>query len=216
MVLYTSTNSDKGFYGGISVFIIESNLEGVTRSEHIDKMGLRTCMMGQIELNNVTVKSSAMLGKEGAGSIIFMESMNWERILLSAIHIGTIQRIIDLCISYATNRKINNQAISKKQIIAHRIVDMQLQLEASKLMVYKAAIELDRKSKQITAFAASTKLFVSEALNNVCQLAQTIFGANGYLTNNEIERYTRDSIAAKTYSGTNDIQKNIIASKLGL
>src|ERR1700756_106837 len=216
IILYALTNAEKGFYGGISAFIIDKNTKGLSCSAPFDKMGLRTCLMGPVELNNVLINNAAMLGKEGSGSVMFLESMNWERTLLSAIHVGTMQRIIEQCIEYVNHRKINNQAIGKNQAIAHKIVDMQVKLEASRLMVYKAANELDKKSKQISIHASSAKLFVSEALNEVCNSAQSVFGASGYLTNTEMERFVRDAIASKTYSGTNDIQKNIIANSLGL
>ena len=216
IILYASTNNNKGFHGGISAFILEKNINGLHISAPFDKMGLKTCMMAEIKFDNVTINNNLVLGKEGAGSLIFLESMNWERTLLSAIHVGTMQRIIEECINYSIKRKINNQPISKNQIIAHRIAEMKVQLEASRLMVYKAANELDKHSKQISIYASSAKLFVSEAFSNVCSLAQSVYGANGYLTNYEIERNVRDAVASKIYSGTNDIQKNIIASTLNL
>lgn len=216
ILLYASTNSEKGFLGGITAFLLENNLKGITCSSSFNKMGLRTCQMGEIKLDNVIVDNSCTLGKEGGGSIIFSEAINWERALVGALHVGTMQQVLELCIKYANERKINEQPISKYQSISHRIAEMSIKVQASRLLVYKAASDLDKKSKNAFISASSAKVFTSEAINDICQSALSIFGAFGYLTDNHIERFTRDAIAARIYSGTNEIQKNIIAQCLGL
>ncbi len=215
-LLYAATNPEKGFHGGISAFILENKTKGITRSAPFDKMGLRTCLMGKIKLKNVLVSEKNLIGREGAGAVIFSESMNWERALIGALHVGTMQQILEMCINYANTRKINNHSIGKHQSVAHRIAEMSIKVAAVRLMVYKAASEIDNKSKKVALIASSAKVFTSESINDICQSALSIFGASGYLTDNHIERFTRDAAAAKIYSGTNDIQKNIIAGWLGL
>jgi alkylation response protein AidB-like acyl-CoA dehydrogenase len=216
VLLYAATDSEKGFYGGISAFIIDKATPGLLISNPIDKMGLRTCMMGNIELNNVEVLESNHLGKVGAGGVLFIESMNWERALLSAIHVGTMVRILEKSIHYLNSRKIGEDTIGKYQTNSHKIAEMYTLIETSRLLVHKAANEIDHKSETTSLSASTAKLFVSEALNKVCDMALLIFGANGYLTQSSIERYKRDAVAAQIYSGTNDVQKNIISKWLGV
>lgn len=216
VLLYAATNIEKGFHGGISAFIIDSKKNGLTLSLPIDKMGLRSCMMGTIQFTNLELDTSDLLGKEGAGAMMFSESMNWERTLLGALHVGTMKRILEKSIAYVNSRKIKNESIGKYQANSHRIAEMYVLTETSGLLVHKAASEIDNKYSAIALSASATKLHVSESLNKVCDLALLIFGGNGYTTQTSIERYKRDAIAAYIYSGTNDIQKNIISKWLGI
>ncbi len=217
ILLYAATDLDKGFHGGISAFIIDDTKKsGIHISEPIDKMGLRTCMMGNVEFENVEISESQILGKIGAGAMIFSESMNWERILLSAVHVGTMKRILEKSVSYINKRSIDNDTIAKYQTNSHKVAEMHTLIETSRLLVHKASSELDNKVASVSLTASTTKLYVSEALNKVCDLALLIFAANGYTSESSIERYKRDAVAALTYSGTNDIQKNIIAKWLGV
>lgn len=216
-LLYAATNPEKGFYGGISAFIIDNLKEkGLSLSLPVSKMGLRSCLMGNMELKNVSVPANRLLGKEGAGAMLFSESMNWERGLMAAIHVGTMKRILEKCIARANSKRVAGEPLGKNQAISHRIAHMHMLLETSALMVHKAARELDEQAASVTLTCSTTKLYVSEALNNVCDMALLIFGANGYITEASVERYKRDAVAASTYSGTNDIQKNIIAKWLGI
>lgn len=216
ILVYALTNPDKGFYGGISAYLLDVNNKNIKRSGPIAKMGLRSCLMGNLNFCDVEVSSSDLLGKEGAGSIIFHESMNWERAILGAIHIGTMKRILNQCIEFVNCRKIGNESISKYQNLVHRISEIQVLIETSSLVVYKAAYQIDHKTADITISAATAKYYTSESLNKVCDLALDIFGGSGYIAELSIERYKRDAVASKIYSGTNDIQKNIIAKLLGV
>lgn len=217
ILLYAATDIEKGFYGGISAFIIDDmKTRGLTVSSPIDKMGLRTCMMGNIELKEVEVAEQNMLGKVGAGGMVFSESMNWERALLAAVHVGIMKRILEKVITYVNVKNSGNETIGKYQANSHKIAEMHTLIEASRLLVYKAANEIDSNSTSISLTASTTKLFVSEALNKVCDMALLIFGGYGYITESSIERYKRDAIASQIYSGTNDIQKNIISKWLGV
>ena len=121
-----------------------------------------------------------------------------------------------MSIHYLNSRKIGEDTIGKYQTNSHKIADMYTLIETSRLLVHKAANEIDHKSETTSLSASTAKLFVSEALNKVCDMALLIFGANGYLTQSSIERYKRDAVAAQIYSGTNDVQKNIISKWLGV
>ncbi|MDF2451639.1 MAG: acyl-CoA dehydrogenase domain protein [Bacteroidota bacterium] len=217
LLLYAVTNKDKGFYGGISAFIVEDlKNKGVSLSGQIDKKGLRSCLMGDITLKDVEVSAENLLGKEGAGAMIFLESMNWERALLGAVHVGTMKRILEKSIAYLNARTIKGEPIGKHQANSQRIAEMHVLVETARLWVHKAAMETDLCSETISITSSAAKLYVSEAFNKVCDMALLIFGAKGYTTEASIERYKRDAVAATIYSGTNDIQKNIISKWLGL
>lgn len=216
LVLYASTNADKGFHGGISAFIIDKNLPGINCSAPFDKLGLRSCMMGELRFDHVIVPRESLLAGEGAGAMLFSESMHWERALLGAIHVGAMQRLVQQCAQHVKSRYIRGTTIAAHQAVAFRLADMATLTEAARLMVYKAAFELQHNPRTCTQAVSAAKLFVSEALNTVCKEALGIFGASGYLTGSPVERCLRDAAAATIYSGTSDIQKNMIGSWLGL
>jgi alkylation response protein AidB-like acyl-CoA dehydrogenase len=141
--------------------------------------------------------------------------MEWERIGMAACHVGTMRKLLEKSIEYAQTRKSGTEVIGKKQAIAHRIATMKVQLEAARLLTYKAATGLEN-SKENMIHAATAKLFVSEAYVSVAMDTMHIFGGNGYMVEYGIERIVRDAVGSTIYSGTSDIQKNIISRLLGL
>lgn len=212
-LVYAMTNVEKRALGGISGFILEKEKNQFISSEKIEKMGLRSCHMGRLSLSNVSVPENSILGKPGGGTRQFTGSMTWERIGLSAIHIGTVQRLLDKTISFAKDRRVFGQSISKYQAIRHQIVDLKVQLEAARLLVFKAAWKL-KEGQNANTSASVAKLFVSEMYKMQTMNLLQIFGALGYVENSDIERSVRDAAASTLYSGTSEIQKNIIASSL--
>ena len=141
--------------------------------------------------------------------------MDWERTCLFAGHVGTMERLLEKAIDYARTRTQFGQAIGKFQAISHRIADMKVQLEAARLLTYRAASRLDR-TRNVSLDASMAKLFVSESLVQTALSTVQIFGGYGFMTDYEVERALRDSIASTIYSGTSEVQKNIIARWLGL
>lgn len=215
VLLYAITDKSKGFYGGITAFLIDKNTKGVRVGQRFEKMGLRSCTISELIFDNVVVSQKNILGGIGAGASIFNYSMDWERIGMAACHVGTMERLLEQSIAYASNRTTGNEVIGKKQAIAHRIANMKVQLEAARMLVYKAASGIDI-SKDNSQNASIAKLFVSEAFTSVAMETLQLHGGNGYMTAFEIERIVRDAIGSSIYSGTSDIQRNIIARWLGL
>ena len=146
---------------------------------------------------------------------IFNETMGWERSCLFACHIGSMERILETCIRYAKDRHQFGQPIGKFQSISNKIADMKVNLELGRLMLYKIGWMKDQ-GMSIFLETAIAKLFVSESLTKSALEAVQIHGMHGYLSEQEIERDLRDAIASKIYSGTSEIQTNIIARCLGL
>jgi len=214
-VLYAVTDSEKGFYGGITAFILEKALQGFRVGQEFGKMGLRTSKIGELVLDDALAPQEAVLGGLGAGSRIFSESMDWERTLIAASHVGTMQRILEKTIDYARTRESSGKKIGSFQAISHKIADMKIKTEASRLLAYKAAWELGRK-RSVTSDASIAKVFVSESLVDLTIQSVQSFGGYGYMTEYVGERAVRDAMASTIYSGTSEIQRNLIARWLRL
>lgn len=215
-VVYAMTDQDKGYYGGVTAFLIEKDTLGFTTGQKFEKIGLRSCPIGELVLDDVYVPEEAVLGGIGAGAALFTQSMEWERICLVAAHVGKMERLLDQAIEYARTRTAFGQKIGKFQAVSHRIVDMKVRLEAARLLTYRAASRLG-KARDIAIDASLTKLFVSEALvASIAMDTVRVFGGYGIMVEYDVERALRDSIASTIYSGTNDMQRNIVARWLGL
>jgi L-prolyl-PCP dehydrogenase len=214
-LVFAVTDTTKGFHGGISAFLIEQGTAGYQAGKKFDKMGLRTSPMGELVFDDVYVSAEAVLGGLGAGATLFTDAMDWERTCLFASHVGTMERLLEKSIDYARTRIQFGQAIGKFQAISHRIASMKVQLEAARLLVYKAATLLER-SRGVSLDASIAKLFVSEALVRTALDTVQIMGGYGYMSEGDIERALRDAVGSTIYSGTSEMQKNIIARWLGL
>jgi alkylation response protein AidB-like acyl-CoA dehydrogenase len=215
ILVYALTDKEKGFFGGITPFIIDSKITGFSVERIFNKMGLKTCIMSQLKFDNVFVPKENILNHVGSGATIFNYSMDWERVGIAALHVGVMQKLIEQVIAFAKNRQSQGESLSKKQVIAHRISDMKVRLEASRLLTYKAAFGLEN-DKLNTLNASIAKVFVSESLIKTATETMHIFGAKGYLIEYDIERTVRDSLASTIYSGTSEIQRNIISKYLEL
>jgi alkylation response protein AidB-like acyl-CoA dehydrogenase len=200
---------------GVTAFIVEKDTPGFTISNHIEKMGLRTSPMSELIFQDCFIPEENRIGPEGAGANIFADSMEWERSSILASHIGAMERQLESSIQYARDREQFGQAIGKNQSVANRIVDMKVRLETARLLLYKVAW-LNKEGKPAVMEAALAKLYLSEAFVQSGIDAIKTLGGYGYMTEFEVERDLRDAIGGTIYSGTSDIQRNIIARLLGL
>ncbi|MRR05416.1 MAG: acyl-CoA dehydrogenase [Deltaproteobacteria bacterium] len=214
LLVFAVTDPKKGF-AGISSFIVEKGFPGISVGRPLDMMGLKTCPLGEVVLQDCEVPEENRLGKEGAGAAIFNSEMEWERSCLFATHVGAMEKDLEKSIRYVNERHQFGKPIGKYQAISHKIAEMKVRLELSRLVLYKVAW-LKSQGKRAPIESAIAKLFVSESYVENCMEALQIHGANGYSSEMDFERSLRDSIAGKIYSGTSEIQKNIIATLLGL
>jgi alkylation response protein AidB-like acyl-CoA dehydrogenase len=214
-VIFAMTDPAKGYFGGVTGFVIEKGTPGFRAGEKIPKMGLRTSPMSELIFEDCRVGAENVLGEVGGGPAVFTNAMDWERICLVAPHLGAMQRLLEQAVKYARTRKQFGHAIGKFQAVAHRIADMKVRLEAARLLTYQAASRLER-SKTVSMDAAMAKLFASESLVRAALDTVQIFGGYGYSTEYEVERTLRDAIGGTLYSGTSEMQRNIIARWLGL
>lgn len=213
-IVFANADKNKGFMG-ITAFIVEKDFPGLKVSKEIEKMGLKTSPMAEVILEDCKVPVENRLSKEGNGATIFNDGIEWERSCMLASDIGVMDRQLEVCVKYAKERKQFNKPIGKFQAIAHKIVDMKVRIETARLILYKVAW-LKKTQDRAGMEAAIAKLYLSESLVKSCLDAIQIHGGYGYATEYEMERELRDSISSTIYSGTSEIQKNIIAKYLGL
>lgn len=200
---------------GICGFVLEKGTPGLSVGKHLDKMGLRTSPMAELVLDNCRVPATALLGREGRGAEVFNCSMAWERACILATCLGTIRRQLERCLDYARTRTQFGQPIGKFQSVANRIVDMKLRYETARLLIYKVGW-LMQQGRSADMDAAMAKLYVSESFVKSALDAIQIHGGSGYMTEFEFERELRDAVGGTLYSGTSEIQRNIIARGLRL
>jgi L-prolyl-PCP dehydrogenase len=201
--------------GAITGFLVERDTPGFSIGQTLEKMGLRTSPMGELVLEDCAVPEENVLGAIGAGPTIFAASMEWERICIVASHVGSMQRLLEISTRYAKERQQFGQPIGKFQSIASKIAEMEVRLETSRLVLYKAAW-LKKTGKHPIREASIAKLHVSQSYIQTCMDALQIHGGYGYMTEYQIERELRDALGGTIYSGTSEIQKMIIASLRGL
>jgi alkylation response protein AidB-like acyl-CoA dehydrogenase len=213
-IVFAKTAPDAGQWG-ISAFLVDADTPGYSAGDPDAMMGLRTAPYGRVLLQDCRVPASSLLGKVGAGASIFSYIQLWERSLVLAPHVGAMQRLLDQSVSFARGRKRGGVPIGKHQAVSHRIADMKLRLETSRLLLYQTACKQQAGTVDLMD-AALTKIYLSESLTQSSLDAIAIHGGDGYLTAAGIERNLRDALGATIYSGTSDVQRNIVASLLGL
>lgn len=214
-IVFAVTDSSKGFHGGLTAFLVETKHPGFTVGRKMEKLGLRTSPVGEISFQDMRVGEEHVLGTVGGGAAVFGTAMDWERTLLVASHVGAIERLLETSVTYARTRNQFGQAIGKFQAVAHKIADMKVQLEAARLLTYRAAWRLDH-TRNSNLDASIAKLFVSESLVKAALDTVQIHGGYGFMMEYEVERTLRDAIGGTIYSGTSEMQRNIIGRWLGL
>jgi alkylation response protein AidB-like acyl-CoA dehydrogenase len=215
VIVFALTDAKKGYHGGITAFLLDKGTRGFSAGPKFDKLGLRSSPIGELVFSNVQVPPEAVLGKVGGGASIFTAAMDWERICLFASHVGTLERLLETSVAYARTRSQFGQAIGKFQAVSHRIADMKTQLEAARLLTYRAAWRLGN-ARTASLDAAMAKLFVGESLVQSALATVQIHGGYGFMTEYEVERALRDAVGSTIYSGTSEMQRNIIARWMGL
>jgi alkylation response protein AidB-like acyl-CoA dehydrogenase len=214
LIVYATLDRARGI-GGLCAFLVEKGFRGFSLSRDIDKMGLRTSPMAEVILEDCEVPAENRLGSEGSGMAAFNCSMEWERACILASCIGTMERQLEACLDHARKRRQFGRPIGSFQSVSNRIADMKVRIETGRLLLYKIAW-LMKSGKKAHMEAAMAKLYVSESFVQSALDAVQIHGGYGYTTEYEHERMLRDAVASRIYSGTSEIQRNLIARLLGL
>jgi alkylation response protein AidB-like acyl-CoA dehydrogenase len=213
-VAYATLNPALGAMG-VTAFIVERDTPGLIISRKLDKMGLRTSPMAEVIFDDCRIPVTQRLGREGRGAEVFECSMEWERGCILASCLGVMRRQLESCVTHARSRKQFGKSIGKFQSVANRLVDMRVRLDTCRPLVYRIGALKD-SNRDATVEAAVAKLHVSDSFVKSSLDAIQIFGGYGYMTEQQVERDLRDSVGSTLYSGTSEIQRNIIARGLGL
>lgn len=212
IVVYALTQPEKGFFGGISCFLVERGRHTFTTGESLNKVALQSSPMCEIHFNNTEVEDQFLVGKEGAGAMIFLESMNQERAGIAALHAGTMYRISKAVADYATQRIRGDKPLSAFQAVQFHVAEIALRAETSRLMALKAAHAIDIGDG--TLESAQAKIHASTNYADVARIATELFGGYGITCHSPLGTMTADAHASLIYSGPNDVLRNLIASKL--
>ena len=211
---FATTDPAKGVLG-ITAFLIPARRPASAWCARSTSSACGPPRWGSSRSRTARCRPEALLGREGRGAKVFNAALEWERGAILAGVLGTMRRQVERCIEQARTRKQFGQPIGKFQAVAHRIVDMRLRLETCRPLVYRFA-RLKGEGKDAALEAAMAKLHVSECFVQNSLDAVRTFGASGYATETGLERDLRDSVGGVIFSGTNDIQRNIIAGHLRL
>jgi len=212
LVLYAVTDSSKGFYGGISAFILDRSLCSWVSSERFEKIGLLGAEMGRLDFQDTFVPACNRLGAEGAGAGIFLQAMNWERAFLSAFHVGVLERLLDLTTSFIRSKA----RLKTHQAVTHPLVDIYVELQAALALTDQALNALHKGDKRLDLKAAVAKLYSSEVLKKASMTCLQMTGAAGFSGQNEVGTIFTDACASTLYSGPSEVLRNIISKHQGL
>ncbi len=214
IIVYAVTNPAHG-YLGLSAFVVEKGTPGMSAGEPFCKMGLTSTPACQIQFEHCRVPAANRLGREGQGQQIFKHSMHWERACLFAAYIGLLETQLEQTLTYTKQRQQFGKPLQKHQAVAHCLAYMKLRLESARLLLYRACwlFEQGKESKLAISLA---KLAISEAAVQGGLDAIQIHGSLGFSQEYGIERMLRDAIPSTLFSGTSEMQRDIIASEVGL
>jgi alkylation response protein AidB-like acyl-CoA dehydrogenase len=213
-LLFARTDSETPGARGVSAFVLDADHVRVTRTE--EKLGLNSSVTNDIVVEGALVDGDRMLHDEGKGFTVAMATLDGGRIGIAAQAVGIAQAAYDAARRYALERRQFGQRIAEFQAIQWKLADMATEIDAARLLVYRAA-SLKQQGRPHTEAGAKAKLFASETARRQTAEAIQIFGGYGYTKEFPVERYYRDAKITEIYEGTNEIQRLVIArSVLGL
>jgi alkylation response protein AidB-like acyl-CoA dehydrogenase len=198
---------------GITGFVVEKKFAGVGIGKNEKKLGIKGSVTNTISFDNVEIPEENIIGTDGRGFLVAMETLNSGRLGLGAACFGAAKEMLELSVSYSKQRKQFGESISKFQAIQFMISDMATHIYAMENMVYKAAFKHDNK-EDITLDAAIVKLYCSDAVSEIADQALQIHGGMGFSAELPLERFYRDARILKIFEGTNEIQKLIISRQI--
>jgi alkylation response protein AidB-like acyl-CoA dehydrogenase len=208
-LVIAQTDPSKG-HKGISVFIIEKGWEGFVIGKKEDKLGIRGSDTHSLLFTDVKVPLENRIGDEGFGFTFAMETLNGGRIGIAAQALGIASGAYELALKYSKERSAFGKPISQHQAIQFKLADMAVQIEAARLLVYKAAWIKDQGEEYAQA-SAMAKLYASEVAMQVTIEAVQIHGGYGYVKEYHVERLMRDAKITQIYEGTSEIQRIVIS-----
>jgi alkylation response protein AidB-like acyl-CoA dehydrogenase len=210
-LLFARTDTATAGARGVSAFVLDAEQVQVTRDE--EKLGLNSSVTNDIVVENVRVGPDRLLHDENHGFRVAMQTLDGGRIGIAAQAVGITQAAYDVAVGYAKERRAFGQRIGDFQAISHKLANMSMELDAARLLVYRAAW-LKQEGRPHTDAGAKAKLFASEMARRQTAEAIQILGGYGYTKEFPVERYFRDAKITEIYEGTSEIQRLVIARQI--
>ncbi len=207
------TDPDRGARGA-SAFIVEDGTPGFTYGKKEDKMGIRASATRELVFEDCRIPAVNLISREGTGFMVAMKTLDNSRPGVAAQAVGIAQGALDAALVYASQRKQFGQRIDSFQGIQFMLADMATQVEAARALTYSVARMIDAGARKFEKEAAMAKVFASDVAMKVTTDAVQIFGGYGYMKEYPVEKMMRDAKITQIYEGTNQIQRNVIASNL--
>ena len=211
-IVIAQTNKSKG-HKGINAFIVERNTPGFHIGPKENKLGIRGSDTHTLQFNNVKVPKENRIGEDGFGFKFAMKTLSGGRIGIAAQALGIASGAYELALKYSKERKAFGKEISKHQAISFKLAEMATDIEAARLLVYKAATEKDNNLNYDKS-SAMAKLYASKVAMQHTVEAVQIHGGNGFVKDYHVERMMRDAKVTQIYEGTSEIQKIVISREL--
>ncbi|MDO8690078.1 MAG: acyl-CoA dehydrogenase family protein [Dehalococcoidia bacterium] len=199
---------------GLSVFLVEKGTPGFTVARLEDKLGWRSTPTAELVLKNCRVPVENLLGVEGQGWEIAMRTLDLTRPGVGAIGVGIAQGAYETALGYAKERKAFGAPIASFQAIQLKLADMAIDIEAARLLVYKAAALVDEESPLVPYYASIAKTFATDAAMRVTTEAIQVLGGSGYIKDFAVERYFREAKLTQIFEGANEVQRLNIAREV--
>ncbi len=211
-IVWTSSYGERG-RAGINALVIQKNADGITYGPFHDKPGLRCAPTATIFFNGVKVPESNLIGERGSGYLLLTQTLDLGRAFFGAISVGLARAALEEMVDFAKTRAIRGRPIIKNQGVSFVLAELATELEAARLLVWKACRLMDLR-QDYTRESSMAKLLASEVAVRATTEGTQLLGQKGYTEGSPMAKYQRDAQALRITEGTNHIQKSIIASQL--
>lgn len=212
LIVFATTSPDRG-RAGINAFVVDPGLAGITLSDPYEVQGLRGSVMGDVTFNGVHINRSSLLGEEGSGYFLLMETLDKGRPLVAASCTGEARRVFDLIVSYTKKRHQFGKDLFSFQGVSFSLAENATRLNASRLLYLDALDRIDT-GQSFSKEASMAKLFAAQTLSAIASFGMDILGYRGIVEQGLVQQAYHDSQLMKSIDGTGNVQKMVIASQL--
>jgi alkylation response protein AidB-like acyl-CoA dehydrogenase len=207
------TNPSRGARGA-SAFLVEKDVPGLSFGKREDKLGIRASSTREVIFDNVRVPAANRIGREGEGFLVTMRTLDRARVAVGAQGVGLAAAALEAAVAYASQRKQFGKPIAAFQAVGHMLAEMAMRVESARALLYAVARTIDSGSEDFAMESSMAKVMGSDVAMAVTLDAVQIFGGYGYMRDYPVEKMLRDAKILQIYEGTNQIQRNEIASAL--
>jgi alkylation response protein AidB-like acyl-CoA dehydrogenase len=212
-IVYAKTDPEAGTRG-ISAFVVPEDAPGFSVGKHEDKLGIRGSTTAEVHFDDCHIPADNLVGPESQGFKIAMQALDQTRLTIGAQAVGIAQGAYDFARNYARERQQFGQPIANFQAIQFMLADMSMQIEAARLLTYRASAMSDTDHPELPLHSAHAKCFASDVAMQVTTDAVQVLGGYGYIREYPVERMMRDAKITQIYEGTNQIQRLVIARRI--